>query len=154
MNVFTRSVIVFLWLPVLVACTGNETASSACPLAEPVWVKPPEDSAVQGSPGFGYYFVNDDRSMWASAWWTGQEEYQLRATEEGIKVGWFRPAGAMLKITGHRLDAKAPPLETYIPCCYLTRFQSTGLYFPTEGCWEVTAMAEDSRLSFVVWVER
>ena len=33
------------------------------------------------------------------------------------------------------------------------RFQATGLIFPTEGCWEVTAKAADSVLSFVVRVE-
>jgi hypothetical protein len=131
----------------------RETVSSACPLAEPIWAKPPADSAVQGSPEFGYYFVNEDSSIWASAWWTKQDDYHLRVSPEGIKVGWFRPAGAALEITGQRIDAQAPALEAHIPCCYPTRFQATGLIFPTEGCWEVTAKAEDSELSFVVWVE-
>jgi hypothetical protein len=68
-------------------------------------------------------------------------------------MGWFRPAAANLEITGQRIDAQAPPLEAHIPCCYPTRFQATGLYFPTAGCWEVTAKAGQSELSFVVWVE-
>ena len=42
--------------------------ADACPVTEPVWAKPPADAAVQGSSAFGYYFVNDDRSIWASAW--------------------------------------------------------------------------------------
>lgn len=134
----------------LAPVTGNSLA--ACPATEPAWVKPPEDSAVQGSPGYGYYFVNEDLSIWASAWWTGQEENYL-LPGEGIKVGWFRPEGATLEITGRRLDAKSAPLEAHVPCCYPTRFQATGLYFPTEGCWEVTAKAADSLLSFVVRVE-
>jgi hypothetical protein len=125
---------------------------SACPLTEPTWVKPPEDSAVQNPPQFGYYFVNEDNTMWAAAWWAGQEGYHLRAGEEGNKMGWFRPEGATLAITGHRLDAEAPALEAEIPCCYPTRFQATGLLFPTEGCWEVLAAAAESELSFVVWV--
>lgn len=125
----------------------------ACTASEPAWVKPPEDAAVADTPGYGYYYVNKDGSMWASAWWTGAEDYGLRAGDEGNKVGWFRPEGATLEITGRRLDAKAPPLDAHVPCCYPTRFQATGLIFPTEGCWEVTAQAEDSRLSFVVWVE-
>lgn len=167
-----RSLIFFLLLSVLLtSCTAidtmysgpspitpsappaESTSASACPLTEPVWAKPPDDSAVQGSPEYGYYFVNEDHSIWASAWWTGQEEYHLRVSEEGSKVGWFRPAGAALEITGQRIDAQAPPLEAHIPCCYPTRFQATGLFFPTEGCWEVTAKAADSELSFVVWVE-
>jgi hypothetical protein len=129
------------------------TSASACPVSEPVWAKPPDDPAVQGSPEYGYYFVNQDRSIWASAWWTEDEEYHLRVSEEGVKVGWFRPAGAVLEITGQRLDAQAPPLETHVPCCYPTRFQATGLILPTEGCWEVTAKAADSELSFVLSVE-
>jgi hypothetical protein len=117
-----------------------------------VWAKPPDDSAVQGSPGYGYYFVNEDRSIWASAWWTGEEEHRLRVSEEGFKVGWFRPAGAALEITGRRVDGQAPPLEAHVACCYPTRFQASGLYFPTEGCWEVTAKAAGSELVFVVRV--
>ena len=83
----------------------------------------------------------------------GQEDYHLRMSEEGLKVGWFRPAGAALEITGQRLDAPAPPLEAHIPCCYPTRFQATGLIFPAKGCWEITATAAESELAFVVWVE-
>jgi hypothetical protein len=127
--------------------------ANACSVSKPVWAKPPDDSAVSNPPEYGYYFINEDRSIWASAWWAGEEAFYLRASEEGIKVGWFRPAGAALEITGKRLDGQAPPLDTHIPCCYPTQFQATGLYFPTEGCWEVTAKAADSELSFVVWVE-
>lgn len=133
----------------LISCTGTEK----CPVTEPSWVIPPEDSAVQNPPAYGYYFVNEDSSILASAWWTEHEEYPLRAGGEGNKVGWFRPAGAELEITGNRLDGQAPPLEAHVPCCYPTRFQATGLYFPTEGCWKVIAGAADSELSFVVKVE-
>jgi len=73
--------------------------------------------------------------------------------EDGVKVGWFRPAGAELTVTGQRLDEETPSLEADFPCCYPTRFQAAGLYFPTEGCWEVTARAEDASLTFVVWIE-
>ncbi len=131
----------------------DEPAAAVCRLTEPIWAKPPDDAAVQGPPEFGYYFVNEDRSIWASAWWVGQEEDQLRASEDGIKVGWFRPAGATLEISGQRLDGPAPALEADVPCCYPTRFQATGLIFPAEGCWTVTAKAAERELSFVVWVE-
>ena len=125
----------------LTACTAMNTAARDCPITEPDWALPPEDSAVQDAPAHGYYFVNEDRSMWASAWWTKQDENYLRAGEEGIKVGWFRPAGPELEVTGQRLDAQAPPLEFHAPCCYPTRFQASGVGFPTPGCWEVTARA-------------
>jgi hypothetical protein len=127
--------------------------ASACQVTEPTWLKPPEDSAVLNPPEFGYYFVNPDRSIWASAWWAVEAEPYPRLNKEGEKVGWFRPEGAPLVITGRRIDGEAPPLEAEVPCCYSTRFQASGLYFPTEGCWEITAKASGSELSFVVWVE-
>jgi hypothetical protein len=170
MSVLIRSLTIFWSLSVWVGCTSASAAEDAatltpaastteitsantCPVTEPVWIKRPADSAVQDPPEYGYYFVNKDHSIWASAWWVDAEEPYLRASTEGIKVGWFRPAGATLEITGHRLDGESPPLEAYASCCYPTRFQASGLIFPTEGCWEVTAKAADKELSFVVWVE-
>ena len=135
------------------ASQTENSAANSCPVTEPAWLKPPDDSAVQGSPEYGNYFANADQSILASAWWTEQEAYQLYAREDGFKVGWFRPEGAELEITGQRLDAQAPPLEAHVPCCYPTRFQATGLLFPSEGCWQVVAKAADSELSFIVWVE-
>ncbi len=90
---------------------AENISAEACPLTEPVWFKPPEDTAVSDAPVFGYYYVKEDRSILASAWWTETEAYHLRASEEGLKVGWFRPAGADLQITGRRLDGQAPPLR-------------------------------------------
>ena len=149
MTTHTRLFTIFLLPFIFVACSG---AQNVCPLTEATWIKPPEDSAVLNEPAFGYYFVNEDQSIWASAWWTENEEFPLRAGEEGNKLGWFRPAGAELVITGQRLDGDASTLEVDIPCCYPTRFQATGLYFPTEGCWEVNAKSGDRELSFIVWV--
>lgn len=136
----------------LIACS-SKSAKDSCPLTEPVWLKPPADSAVLNEPVFEYYLVNEDRSIWASAWWAESDQYSLHAGDEGNKIGWFRPAGAELMITGQRLDGDAPPLEAEVPCCYPTRFQVSGVYFPTEGCWEIRARAEDKEISFVVWVE-
>ena len=129
------------------------TLTNACEVTEPAWAKPPEDSAVDSSPVYGYYYVNEDRSIWVSSWWTADGETFMHAGKEGNKVGWFRPAGVELVITGQRLDAQTPPLDAHVPCCYPTRFQATGLIFPSEGCWEVTAKAADRILTFVVKVE-
>jgi hypothetical protein len=155
MLILTRVLVILLFCCVITGCTSSapRTSKEDCPLTEPVWEKPPADAAIQDTPAYSYYFVNTDRSIWASAGWEGKEDTALQVSDDGIKVGWFRPAGATLEISGHRLDAKAPPLESDIPCCYPTRFQATGIYFPTEGCWEVNAKAEDKELSFVVWIE-
>ena len=140
--------------PLTPSASPAQTPSAAgCPVTEPLWAKPPEDPAVGDPPQFGYSYVNEDSSIWASAWWAGEEKQFLRVSEEGIKMGWFRPAGAALEITGWRIDGQATPLDAHVPCCYPTRFQATGLYFPTEGCWEVAAKAAESELLFVVWVE-
>lgn len=129
-----------------------ETLENSCPITEPAWVKPPDDAAVSGTPEHGFYYVNEDRSILASAWWAGLEEEYLKASEDGIKMGWFRPAGAELEIIGKRIDGEAPSLDAHVPCCYPTRFQAAGLIFPTEGCWEITGKADDRLLTFVVSV--
>ncbi len=153
-----RSLILFLLLAsVLAGCASIrgwrlDTAASACELTEPEWLTPPEDSAIPDDPVPGYYYANDDRSILAGAWWWDNQDYPLQSDEQGTKVGWFKPESAELTITGERIDGDAPPLVTDVPCCYPTRFQATGLYFPTEGCWELTATAADSELTFTVWV--
>lgn len=139
-------------LPAPTTPPTDSTSATSCPVTEPLWIKPPDDPAVLNPPEYGYYYVNPDHSIWASAWWTGEEENLLRATEEGIKMGWFRPAGAALEITGHRLDGQSLPLDVDVPCCYPTRFQATGLFFPEPGCWEIKAKAEESVLTFIVKV--
>ena len=143
------SILVLIFSILMNGCSAKRN----CPVTEPVWVKPPEDAAVLDTPEFRYYFVNEDSSIMASAWWARPENEFPIVLEEGIKVGWFKPEGAELIITGQRLDGKAPALESHVPCCYPTRFQATGLYFPTGGCWEVNAKAADKELSFIVWLE-
>ena len=153
----TRAFTTLFLLLSLVACTGSPaakgSAAKAWLLTEALWMKPPEDSAVLDPPAYNDYFVNEDRSIWASASWATDAEEGLNVAEEWIKVGWFRPAGAELVVTGQRLDGKAPPLEFEAACCYPTRFQASALYFPTAGCWEVTSKSDDQKLSFVVWIE-
>lgn len=126
---------------------------AVCPASEPVRLTPPDDEAVSNPPTQGYYFANEDNSILASAWWVTEDAPEYDPSQ-GIKVGWFRPAGETLVITGRRLDGSAPPLQVEIPCCYPTRFQATGLYFPTSGCWEITATAGESTLTFVVTIEQ
>lgn len=148
-----KIILMFLVLIVSGCSAIGKDAAASCPLTEPVWIKPPEDAAVSNPPEFGYYYSNGDNSILASAWWFGQEDYPLRADSNGVKVGWFRPEGTELTITAQRLDGEAPEFDAHVPCCYPTRFQATGLYFPTEGCWEVNAKAADKEITFIVWVE-
>jgi hypothetical protein len=69
------------------------------------------------------------------------------------KFPWWRGVRGRLTITGRRLDAPAPALRARIPDGYgPTGFQSTGIIFPTEGCWRVTGSAGTASLSFVTLV--
>jgi hypothetical protein len=73
----------------------------------------------------------------------------------GMKWPWWRGVRGELVIEGRRLDGQAPPLRAAIPRGYgPAGFQSTGLLFPTAGCWEVTGRVADEHLTFVVFVEK
>ena len=134
---FTAVIFVILVGAFLTGCAAVEGIASDvfnpkpgaddCPLTEPVWLIPPDDAASNDPPGYGYYFVNDDQSILASAWYARGDERQVRVSEEGIKVGWFRPEGAPLEISGRRIDGEADPLVAEIPCCYPTRFPGHGV---------------------------
>jgi hypothetical protein len=127
--------------PTAQALVDGAVADSACSLIQPTIAEPPDDPNADP---FGWY-INQERTLWAGLhsglWRVG-----------GEKVIWIRPTGTALTITGQRLDAEAPPLKAEIPCCYPTGFQVSGLYFPTEGCWAVTAQAGEHRLEFVTEV--
>ncbi len=119
--------------------------SDGCPITTPVFDEAPDDPNADPF-GSGPWFINEDRTIWAGP-------YPWVAGSQGNKALWIRPAGTELSVTGRRLDGDAPPLTAEIPCCYTTGFQVTGLYFPTGGCWEVTATAGDSKLQFVTMVK-
>ena len=64
-----------------------------------------------------------------------------------------------LTIQGQRVDAPAPPLrarinsgapETPFAAVPGGRFWSSGISFPTEGCWQVTGRVGGTSLTFVV----
>jgi hypothetical protein len=76
----------------------------------------------------------------------------LRVRKWPQKVMWIRPQGTKLEVTGRRLDAEAPPMQARLPCCYPGGFQVSGLSFPTEGCWEISAKAGAHELTFVTRV--
>jgi hypothetical protein len=71
----------------------------------------------------------------------------------GMKFGWWRETPGSLTITGRRLDAPAGPLRSEVPFGYgSTGFQATGVFFPTEGCWEVTGHVGNASLTFITFV--
>jgi hypothetical protein len=126
---------------------GQALATTACPVTELVRAEPPRDPNADPF-GQGPWYINADRSIWAG-WLAGQ----WVSGGNGNKVLWIRPQGTTLKVVGRRLDGGgAVALKADIRCCYPTGFQASQVYFPTSGCWEVTATAGGSELKFVTKV--
>jgi hypothetical protein len=126
------------------APSGLMSSMANCQPSELVSAEPPRDPNADAF-GQGPWYVNTDRSMWAG-WLAG---HWVSGTK-GNKVLWIRPRGTTLEVVGRRLDGDgSAEVSVDMPCCYPTGFQASRVYFPTSGCWEVTATAGDSELRFV-----
>jgi hypothetical protein len=123
--------------------TDAKGEPSTCLVTEPIRAEPPRDPNADRF-GVGPWYVNADRTIWA-----GWDAVRMVAGARGNKVLWIRPQGTQLTISGRRIDADASPATATIPCCYRTGFQASGLAFPTEGCWQISAKAGTSELTFV-----
>jgi len=92
-----------------------------------------------------------------------QEDGVIRADSRSVesdgsisaKFGWWRVTSGTLTISGRRLDASAAPLRADVPVGYgSSGFQASGVFFPTEGCWEITGAVGNATLAFVAFVRR
>lgn len=149
----------------LLACTTVASAQKpsggeSCQVSPLVSAAAPPDPNADpiGGTAQSSWYINGDRTIWAGpvpiSGWSAGERDAGAGTVRGNKTYWVRPAGADLVITGRRLDAEAPGVEAGIPCCYPTGFQIVDVFFPTEGCWQVTARAAGRELTFVTFVGR
>lgn len=121
-----------------------------CPVTPPNGSLPPGETV--NSPD---YLGNGE--LWTALWPDGKvimESHNVEADGSySMKWGFIRGVTGPLIVEGHRLDADAEPLRADIPEGYGdSGFQVTGLFFPTTGCWEVTARVGDSSLTFVTEV--
>lgn len=75
-----------------------------------------------------------------------------------IKFPWWgsRRAGANLSVTGTSLDPSARPARAHISPGHTgaPRFWASGVIFPTEGCWRVTARAGRAKLTLTVFLQK
>lgn len=117
-----------------------------CFATQAVRATPPKDPNADPF-GSGPWYVNADSSIWA-----GWAAVRMSAGGGGNKVLWIRPSGTELVVSARRLDGGSGKFEASIPCCYPTGFQASGLHFSDPGCWEISAKAGDSELTFVTWV--
>jgi beta-lactamase regulating signal transducer with metallopeptidase domain len=94
--------------------------------------------------GNGPWIINDDRTIWAAD--------QPYIANRSVQTVWMRPANTELAITAQRLDGDAPQLVVGPARPLETAYIAIGVTFPSAGCWEVTAVAGSSKLTFVTQV--
>jgi len=130
------------------ALQRHVAAVDPCPVTIPNGSRPP------GSTLGAEYHGNG--SIWVGTWpsnvvvWPADADGSITT-----KFGWWRGVAGKLRIEGSRLDASAPPLVGHVPDGYGdSGFQSSGITFPTEGCWQVTGRVGEASLTFVVLVLR
>lgn len=70
-----------------------------------------------------------------------------------MKWPWWRRVRGDLRVTGRRLDRRAPPLRAEITPGYgPIGLQPSSLIFPTDGCWRITGRVGRETLTFVTVV--
>jgi hypothetical protein len=155
-------------IPMLAGCFGGSDASpktstevskrdipiavaardGTCPLTFPNGRTPPDEPEVGANHGNGKIWT----AMWPHNVVIATPTYIERDGSIGMKwAWWWQDANGKIAITGRRLDAQAPPLTAYTQAGY-RRFQPSGINFPTEGCWEVTATVGSAKLTFVTLI--
>jgi beta-lactamase regulating signal transducer with metallopeptidase domain len=95
--------------------------------------------------GSGPWHINDDRTIWA---W--DQPYIAGAA---VNTMWMKPANVDLVITGRRLDGESAPLKIQIAKDSTAGYIATAMTFPKAGCWEVTATAGSSTLTYITRVD-
>jgi len=139
-----------------------ETCSITKPGTQPF--VPPAPYAAK--PSLGQFWFGTDR-LWTAlpetGAWIGLPHYTHGDPTFRQKLA-FRRQGcdphaktqARLTVSGRRIDATAPPLQTDGPGSPSwtagDQFLMTGINFPTTGCWEITGRYESGEVTFVVWV--
>jgi hypothetical protein len=112
-------------------------------------------SGPPGQPPSSDYYGNG--FIWTNLWPGGI----VRAKPSDIqpdgsiamKFPWYRGVIGDLRVSGRRLDGDALPLTANVPSGYgNTGFQSSGLIFPTAGCWQVIGRVGTHSLTFVTFV--
>lgn len=122
--------------------TAQSSPAAGCPVTTPSGDRAPAEGSWPVNHKVGQLWV-----------WVPGQALRLPPGPDGsfsIKVGWWRGVSGQLQIDGRRLDGSAPPVRAEIPDGYgPIGFQSSGIIFPTAGCWEVTGRVGDERLTFV-----
>jgi hypothetical protein len=133
-------------------------AASTCAAAGEQNVQPAraEDcpvTDVKGSSDYGNEYLRAILAWKDMTIVFGPNSWRLPDGSGRMKLAWDRLVPGKLTIEGRRLDGAAPPLGAWIPDGYGDiGGQSTALFFPTAGCWEVTGKVAGHSMTFVVRV--
>lgn len=127
-----------------------------CPVTLPNQSTPPgvQGWATEGSSSYG------NGGLWTLFWPNNtvlaDPDYILPDGSIRMKWPWWRGVPGELSIEGRRLDAPAAPLRAEARSSGYGRagFLPSTIYFPTEGCWEVTGRVGEASLSFVTLVRK
>jgi len=133
----------------LPASIDNVARTASTPLPAPCAVTPSTrqtktSSIEKVALGNGPWIINEDRTLWAS-----DQPYVANRT---VTTVWIRPANTELAIVARRMDGDASQLTVGPAEPLRTAYIAVGITFPTAGCWEVTATAGTSKLTFVTKV--
>jgi hypothetical protein len=142
------------------ATPGSSPAAQTHLVREcPVTVPRPVPSSEEWKQSlFGSDYAHGNDKLWVGGLGEGGvidvgPDYVEPDGSVGMKFGWWRLVPGTLQITGRRLDGAAPAVRANVPSGYGDLgFQSSGVYFPTPGCWEVTGTVGTASLSFVTLV--
>jgi hypothetical protein len=121
----------------------GKASTFACPVTRPNGSQPPTKMLTGPN-------MHGNGQLWVALAGDGKIHLQRNDQGEwGNKVPWFRAVQGALTITGRRLDADAPPLHAVSSGYGETGFVATLMFFPTEGCWEITGKAGPGKLTYV-----
>lgn len=135
---------------------STEAITTGCPVTLPRRFRPP--AGVSPDSLFGAGRSHGNGKLWVGGLWPQGviavgPDFIEQDGSVGMKFGWWRQTRGWLTITGRRLDSPAPPLRSDVSSGYgMWGFQASGVYFPTEGCWEVTGAVGQTSLTFVTLV--
>lgn len=157
----------------------NAPQATDTPQVEVLSSTPPEDCPVTTAAKQDSFKAPEPYAPdapWEDIFWYGTDNLWTALNADGVwsglpdnpegytqKIMWWSDLYVLkdelvpaLEVTGHRLDAEAPPLKTYgatnAYAADIGDAMLTGVDFPTQGCWEITGRYRESELTFVVWV--
>jgi hypothetical protein len=131
-----------IWISVLAFLIG--CAAPECPVTRPNGSQPPGEKTISTE-------YHGNGALWTVLPPDGI--LLVRRESDGrlsMKVPWWRGVTGTLAIEGRRLDGSGI-FSAHVPDGYGdSGFQATGVYFSSEGCWEVVGRVGSAELIFTV----